>query len=260
MTPRAKKLFEEAVTNYGIGNDGFERKYVTIFIFSTPANDAGTLPQLPLDNLADSYYTLYQLNFYELYGTCNDDYINHINVDLAIADNNTPSFKCFSIPKEAQTVFKAILKAADYIGPSYMQDQHVRICFHNEKVIQSCGEFADPTPLIEKICNHPSKCPQQDTPDTTKEEQIRMKKRRFLPPLEPISIQFSPHDNENLKMLLTTTPANPASDSLTEFDKLVQKTLEPNLTRGEIDECNVADLSHLFEKLEIFENKKSVNI
>ena len=49
MPPHEQKLFEEAITNYGIANDGFERKYVTIFIFSRPPIDAGSLPQLALD-------------------------------------------------------------------------------------------------------------------------------------------------------------------------------------------------------------------
>ena len=33
LTPRDKDLFNEATSLYGIANDGFERKYVTIFLF-----------------------------------------------------------------------------------------------------------------------------------------------------------------------------------------------------------------------------------
>ena len=59
MPPHDQKLFEEAITNYGIANDGFERKYVTIFIFSTPPIDGGSLPQLSLDKP-----TVYENDFY----------------------------------------------------------------------------------------------------------------------------------------------------------------------------------------------------
>ena len=126
----SKKLFEEAITNYGIANDGFERKYVTIFIFSRPPIDGGSLPQLALDKP-----TVYENDFYnsEIFNSNMLDVFDNINVDVAIADSNTLTYNLFTIPKKVQIVFKGLLEVTKYIN-AHTLARHVRICIHNEKM------------------------------------------------------------------------------------------------------------------------------
>ena len=104
MPPHEQKLFEEAITNYAIANDGFERKYVTIFIFSRPPIDGGSLPQLALDKP-----TVYENDFYnnEIFNSNMLDVFDNINVDVAIADSNTLTYNLFTIPKKCRLFSKS---------------------------------------------------------------------------------------------------------------------------------------------------------
>ena len=130
MPTHEQKLFEEAITNYGIANDGFERKYVTIFIFSRPPIDGGSLPQLALDKP-----TVYENDFYnnEIFNSNMLDVFDNINVDVAIADSNTSTYNLYAIPKKVQIVFKGLLEVTKYIN-AHTLARHVRICIHNEKM------------------------------------------------------------------------------------------------------------------------------
>ena len=104
MHPCIKKKFEQLITICGIANDGFERKYVTIFIFSRPPIDGGSLPQLALDKP-----TVYENDFYnnEIFNSNMFDVFDNINVDVAIADRNTLTYNLFTIPKKCRLFSKS---------------------------------------------------------------------------------------------------------------------------------------------------------
>ena len=132
MQPCIKKKFEQLITICGIANDGFERKYVTIFTFSKPPIDSGNLPPLSIDKV-----TLYESNPYKIYSSRTSDFIDHVTADFAIVDSSSPTYRRFSIPKKVQNVFIALLK---FIKIIKTQERHVRICIHNEKMFFDCGD------------------------------------------------------------------------------------------------------------------------
>lgn len=204
--------------------------------------------KLTLKNLTETENTLFKLGFYTNETRTADvfnDFIAHITLDFAIANPDNAPYTYFDIPKKAQNVFKAILKLGDFIGADYRQDRHVRIVLHNEKMWESCGKYADPTPLLEKIWNPTQKSHSQDTPDTTKEEQERL---TLLPNASnpytssAIPINFSSKDN--------LTPTKPDYNFLAEYEKLVKKTLNPTLEHTEFIDYEMTDLSLQFGKSE----------
>ena len=229
MDDTEKRLFEEAISSYGIGCDNVTRDYITIFISKTIPNDLYSLPHfnIKLDRTPDT--TLYQLDKYANDTTRSADifieqnHISHINVDLAIADGNSPTYQRFSLPQTAQNVFKSILKLADFIGTNYPRDRHIRIVLHNENLYED-GKYESPPPLFEKIWDapqHTEKIPiSYDMVDTTAEEQARM-----VNSSPPQKIEFN---------------------FLTTFEELVKNTLNPDTSDYEM-----TDLSDRFNNLAI---------
>ena len=185
-----KTLFEKTITTYGIGGDNFQRNFITIFILNKHPHESITLPQFPINNVAEPQDCIYTLDKWGNRVTRSADIcienacLNHINLDLAIAYPDIaypdiPPYKCFSIPQTVQNVFKSILLQGDFIGSKFRYDKHIRVVLHNENIFED-GQYHKPPPLMQKIWV-PAITPSQDVPDTSKEEQNR-KRQKYTPP------------------------------------------------------------------------------
>ena len=264
MSLPAKTLFQNAINEYGIGHDGHIRHNATIFILSTPKTPEEPRLKLTFKNIDAPENTLYNIGFYTnetRSAHVNDDFITHISLDFVIVNHDDITYTYFDIPKNAQIVFKAILNLGDYIGEYYKKDQHVRIVLHNEQVCDSWEKFADPITLLEKIWKSTKKIDSQDTPDTTKEEQEKL---RLLPSAPPPSNINSPIPI-NFENKLTVPKVN--YEFLAKYEKLIdeivdyemtdlseQKYVKQTLIDEHVDEIvdyEMTDLSEQFEKMGI---------